>query len=271
MEACAVSTTTPTRSIRTLTMVGAHGKMGQLFVTRSRAAGITCFELDRPYDSPAGRDVLANGLSRSDLLVVSVPAQAMESVLAQLVPHVPQGCIVADVCSVKTYPIEAMTRLYPGPVVGTHPLFGPIPPEDETPRVAVCPGRAPDHPDDESAAQAMERWFTLLGFAPFRTTAAEHDRAMAYIQGLNFVTTVAYLATGSRKELERFLTPSFKRRLGAAKKLLMEDSGLFRLIYEANPYSLETARVYRNYLNVAAGGDLEVLAERARAWWKDDE
>jgi len=258
--------TAPFRPIRALTMVGAHGKMGQLFVPRSRAAGITCFELDRPYDSPAGRDVLEQGLARSELLVLSVPAQAIESVLGQLAPFIPQGCIVADVCSVKTYPMEAMTRLYPGPVVGTHPLFGPIPPEDEMPRVAVCPGR----PNDELAAQAVEHWFESLGFAPFRATAAEHDRAMAYVQGLNFVTTVAYLATGNPDELARYLTPSFKRRLAASKKLLLEDSKLFRLIYEANPSSLETARVYRNYLNVAAGGDLEVLVERAKAWWKDD-
>ena len=254
-------------TIRTLTIAGARGKMGQLFALRSRAAGLACFELDRPFDSPKARDTLTQGLSHSDLLILSVPAQAMPDALAQLVPFIPQGAIVADVGSVKTYPIETMTRLYPGPVVGTHPLFGPIPPQDETPRVAICPGR----PGDESAAQAIEHYFTQLGFAPFRTTAAEHDRAMAYIQGLNFVTTVAYLATGSPDDLTPYLTPSFKRRLAAAKKLIREDSKLFRLIYEANPHSLELVRLYRNYLNVAAGGDLEVLVERAKTWWTDDE
>jgi len=94
---------------------------------------------------------------------------------------------------------------------------------------------------------------------------------MAYVQGLNFVSTVAYLAAqANHDEFSRFLTPSFTRRLDAAKKLILEDADLFRLIYEANPYSLEAVRSYRSYLNVAAGGDLELLVERAKGWWKDE-
>lgn len=253
--------------IRAITVVGASGKMGRLFVTRSRQAGLTAFELDRPYDSPKGIETCERDLPRSDLLVLSVPAQAMGDVLGKLLPYVPEGCIIADVCSVKVRPLEEMVRLYPGPVVGTHPLFGPVPPEDVVPKVAVCPGR----PGDEAAAQAVEAWFTLMGFGPFRATPQEHDRAMAYVQGLNFVTTVAYLATGSFEDLDRYLTPSFKRRLAAAKKLITEDAGLFRLIYEANPHSLEMVRAFRNYLNVAAGGDLELLVERAKGWWKKED
>ena len=40
--------------------------------------------------------------------------------------------------------------------------------------------------------------FIGLGFAPFTTTAQEHDKAMAYVQGLNFISTVAYLAAQAR-------------------------------------------------------------------------
>ena len=247
------------QDIRALTVVGASGKMGRLFVSRCRKEGLACFELDAPFD----REAAERTLPRSDLVLLCVPAQAMTQVLNQLRPFIPKGTIVADICSVKVRPLEEMTLLHPGPVVGTHPLFGPKPQEGEPLRVAVCPGRG------EESCRQVETLLARLGFAPFRATAGEHDRAMAYVQGLNFVSTVAYLAShASHEEFDRFLTPSFRRRLDAAKKLILEDADLFRLIYEANPYSLEAVRSYRNYLNVAAGGDLELLVERAKGWWK---
>ncbi|WP_243360114.1 prephenate dehydrogenase/arogenate dehydrogenase family protein [Fundidesulfovibrio terrae] len=253
------------QAIRTLTVVGAGGKMGRLFVSRCRREGLACFELDAPLESEASREAASRALPRTDMVLLCVPAQAMASVLAQLGPLIPKGSVVADICSVKVRPLEEMMLLHPGPVVGTHPLFGPRPAEGEELRVAVCPGRS------EEAARQVEELMAKLGFAPFRTTAEEHDRAMAYVQGLNFVSTVAYLAAqASHDEFDRFLTPSFRRRLDAAKKLILEDADLFRLIYEANPFSLEAVRSYRNYLNVAAGGDLEVLVERAKSWWKDE-
>jgi prephenate dehydrogenase len=251
------------QAIRSLTVVGATGKMGRLFVSRCRREGIGCFELDAPLGGDAMREAAARALPRCDLVLLCVPAQATTSVLSLLTPQIPKGCVVADICSVKVRPMEEMMLLHPGPVVGTHPLFGPKPAEGEELRVAVCPGRS------EEAARQVEALMAGLGFAPFRTTAEEHDRAMAYVQGLNFVSTVAYLAAqASHDEFDRFLTPSFRRRLDAAKKLILEDADLFRLIYEANPYSLEAVRSYRNYLNVAAGGDWEVLVERAKSWWK---
>ena len=249
------------QGIRTVSVVGASGKMGRLFVSRCRREGLACHELDAPFT----QDALERALPRSDLVLLCVPAQVVSEVLAQLGPRIPRGCIVADICSVKVRPLEEMMALHQGPVVGTHPLFGPKPPEGEPLRVAVCPGRG-----DESCRET-EELLTRLGFAPFRATAHEHDRAMAYVQGLNFVSTVAYLAAqANHDEFSRFLTPSFTRRLDAAKKLILEDADLFRLIYEANPYSLEAVRSYRSYLNVAAGGDLELLVERAKGWWKDE-
>lgn len=246
------------QGIATLTVVGAAGKMGRLIVSRCRKAGLACFELGDPLDM----DTAVRALPKSDLLLLAVPAQAVATVLAALAPLIPKGCIVADVCSVKVRPLEEMMALHAGPVVGTHPLFGPKPPEGEALRVAVCPGRG------EAAPQQVEALLQTLGFTPFRAGAHEHDRAMAFVQGLNFVTTVAYLATqAAHDEFSRFLTPSFTRRLDAAKKLILEDAGLFRAIFEANPYSLEAVRTYRNFLNVAAGGDVDLLVERAQRWW----
>jgi prephenate dehydrogenase len=172
---------------------------------------------------------------------------------------------LADVCAVKVPPLERMLAAYDGPVVGTHPLFGPEPPEGQL-RVAVCPGR------DAAAQSAVSLYFADLDLVPFKVEAAEHDRAMAYIQGLNFVTTVSFLsATAGLEGIDRFVTPSFRRRLAAAEKMVAEDVDLFEAIFESNPFSQEAVRLFRAHLNLAAGGDVSLLAERAKWWWEPRE
>ena len=114
----------------------------------------------------------------------------------------------------------------------------------------------------------MADWCRRLGFAPFDSGAEEHDRAAAYVQGLNFITTVAYFAAqAAGGEVQKYLTPSFTRRLTAAEKLITQDAALFTALFEANPYSHEAVRNYRNFLNIAAGGDVDLLVRRAEAWW----
>ena len=49
----------------------------------------------------------------------------------------PKGAILCDVCSVKVNPLAQMLEAYDGPVVGTHPLFGPEPKPEDPLRVAV--------------------------------------------------------------------------------------------------------------------------------------
>ncbi|WP_306460422.1 prephenate dehydrogenase/arogenate dehydrogenase family protein [Desulfonatronum sp. SC1] len=238
-------------------VIGSRGRMGGLFVSRLGAAGIAVIGLDQPLEQAR----LAEVLPDQDLLLLAVPAPAMEEVLSTCCSYCSPETIVMDVCSVKVQPLALMLRHHPGPVVGTHPLFGQEPGDD--PRVAVTPGR------DESAARAVSVLMEQLGFIPFLTTAEIHDRAMASVQGLNFVTTCAYLAAlAGDEEIRDFLTPSFRRRLEAARKMLTEDAALFADLFEANPYSQDAVRLFRSHLNLAAGGDVDVLAQRAGWWWR---
>ncbi len=242
-------------------MVAARGQMGGLFVSRCRAAGLEVRELDRPL-TPEG---VAAGVAGVDLVLLAVPVPAVAAVAELCAATMRPPQILADLASVKVAPVAQMLGAYAGPVVGTHPLFGPEPPSDA--RVAVMPGR-PGEAADETACAAVEALMTQLGFAPFRSTPEEHDRAVAQIQGLNFVTTVSYLAALAQQEgLEKFLTPSFQRRLEAAEKMLTLDAELFTILFETNPYGQDAVRRFRNFLHVAAGGDMDLLVQRARWWW----
>ncbi|AMK12444.1 prephenate dehydrogenase/arogenate dehydrogenase family protein [Pseudodesulfovibrio indicus] len=244
-------------------VMGAQGQMGSRFTADFRRLGLKVAELDRA----SSEDDVRSALDGCHLLMLSVPVTAMEAVLDRVLPHLAPPTILCDVGSVKVLPLKAMTDRYPGPVVGTHPLFGPVIPEGFTPRVAVMPG----HEDDVDAAADVAGLLKRCGYRSFASTPQEHDRAMAYIQGLNFTSTVAFLAAARDLEgIENFVTPSFQRRLDSAAKMLTQDTELFEVISEANPFLQEVNRKFLSYLSLAAGGDLELLADRAQWWWRDE-
>lgn len=244
-----------------IAVIGARGGMGRLFVARFRAAGFDVREIGRPYGDV---ERLLGGV---DAVMISVPVYATGEAAALAARHVASRAVLFDVGSVKVEPMRAMAGAYRGPVVGTHPLFGPAPGPDDPCRVAVVEGGK-----WEREAGVVHGLMERIGFAPFWTTAEEHDRAMAYIQGLNFVTTVAYLAARAGEGgIDKFVTPSFKRRLDASRKLVTEDAELFSALFEANPYSQDVVRSYRNFLSVAAGGDVDLLVQRAGKWFLGQE
>jgi prephenate dehydrogenase len=250
--------------INKIAIVGASGQMGGLFCKSFRELGCEVVELGRPFED----DAIRAALTGCDLLILSIPVTSMEKVLDLITPHLKAPTILCDVGSVKVLPMKAMLDAYKGPVVGTHPLFGPIIPEGFTPRVAVVPGREAD----ADAAQKVSALMKASGYQCFDATAEEHDRAMAFVQGLNFTSTVAFLAAmRDVDDIENYITPSFQRRLDSASKMLTQDTELFEVISEANPFLQETNRKFMSYLGLAAGGDLDLLADRALWWWRNEE
>jgi prephenate dehydrogenase len=241
-------------------IIGGGGRMGLMLGDAFAPVAGEVVSLDKPLR----RGSLAQTLGTAEAVILAVPITALNEVLDQIVPVLAEGAVLADICSVKLMPLGKMLEAYAGPVVGTHPLFGPRPGPEEALRVAICPGRR------EAGLALVEGLFRGAGFSTFRTTAEDHDRAMAYIQGLNFVTTVSYLSCLPReKEMERFLTPSFRRRMESARKMLVEDASMFAALVEENPFSADVVRRFRSYLNIAAGGELELAAERALSWWRE--
>ena len=253
---------TPRNPVKTV-IVGSTGRMGAMLLARAHAAGLTAEGIDVPL-TPEKLAAACNGV---DLAIICVPAAVFSEVIAAVCPHLPSTAVLADITSVKEIPLRQMEAAWPGPVVGTHPLFGPKPDPEADQPVAIVPGAGAAQPHVELASG----FFTALGCRVFRTTAEKHDKAMARIQNMNFITSLAYFALlAGQDELLPFLTPSFLRRQNAARKMLTEDAQMFAGLFEANPYSYEAVRQYRQMLNLAAAGDIDLLCQRARWWWQDD-
>jgi len=240
-------------------LIGSRGRMGSMLLERLRGAGIFASGADQPLADAGLKELCAT----ADIILICVPITAIPEALRALCPHLDGRQILADIASVKMRPMAHMQEAYTGPVVGTHPLFGPDASGEL--RVAVCPGMRAG----EAHLHLVEELFVRIGCTVFRTTAEAHDEATAYIQGLNFVTSAAYFAAlAEHPECLPFLTPSFQRRKEAARTMLTENGQLFEALFEANPASQDAVRSYRAFLNLAAGGDLSLLRERALRWWR---
>ncbi|GAB6886883.1 prephenate dehydrogenase [Desulfothermus okinawensis JCM 13304] len=234
--------------------------MGTFFEKRLKSQGeFTVYGIDRPFNY-SYMDSIFKDL---DMVLLCIPAYAIKDVVLGLSSKLNKNTILVDICSVKVLPMEAMLKSHCGPVVGTHPLFGPDPGPDIPLKIAIVRGRG------DYEVELVKQIFKSIGCNVFECSAKEHDQAMAFIQGLNFVTTLSYFAAFSDDEsLLKFITPSFKRRIESAKKMLTEDSSLFQTLFESNPYSHEAVKKFRSFLNLASAGDLDLLVQKAWWWWK---
>lgn len=245
--------------IHNVAVIGAKGQMGRFLALKCEKSGLLVSRFDQPLESEE-----LEKLFEADIVLICVPVTVMEEVLDKIVPHMNERTILADVGSVKGDPIRQMKRKWKGPIVGTHPLFGPAIPTDFDPTVALIPGR----PEDSKSVKAVADLIKRIGFSGFESTVEEHDRAMAMIQSLNFSSSIAFLACARElPNIEKFVTPSFRRRLDSARKMVTQDSELFVTISEANEYSHEAIRLFRSFLSLAAAGDMDLLSERASWWW----
>lgn len=90
-------------------------------------------------DWPRARDIVAD----AGMVIVSVPIHVTEQVIAQL-PPLPSDCILVDLASVKSDPLQAMLAAHDGPVLGLHPMFGPDSGSTAKQVVVWCDGRQPE-------------------------------------------------------------------------------------------------------------------------------
>lgn len=245
-------------------VIAARGRMGAMLMREGELAGLGMAGFNRPFDQEA----LKERLGSAKLVIFCVPARAFEDTLKIICPCLSPDTILTDITSVKVKPMVQMQRIWPGRVVGTHPLFGPSPDRSTELPVAIVPGKNAD----EEAVALTCGLFEAMDFTTFITDADTHDRAMAKVQNMNFITTLAYFAqTANDQELVRYLTPSFRRRANAARKMLTEDGEMFSGLFEANPYSQACVRQFSKILSLASAGDIDLLLNRARWWFQKNQ
>ena len=229
MRQTAQVTRTGVRPGAKVVIVGGLGKMGQYFSRWFAESGCPVRVLDRE-DWPRAAELCAG----VDLALVSVPIGETVAVIKNLGPHLPPGCVLADITSVKQAPMEAMLAAHPGPVVGLHPLFGPMTTTMDQQIVVSTTGRAPEE------CQWVLDQFIAWGNIVLPLEAREHDDLMTIVQALRHFATFAFGDFLYRQDVNitrtlELSSPIYRLELGMIGRLFAQDPALYSEIIFASP------------------------------------
>ena len=160
---------------------------------------------------------------RPNLVINCVTLKYTLQVFDEVLPHLPEDCILSDISSVKTgfreY-YEKTGRHY----CSTHPMFGPT--------FANLGALSSENAIVINEGDYLGRVFFLdlyrrLGLNVHEYSFEEHDEAMAYSLSVPFVSTFVFSAVMKRQDAPG---TTFKRHLNIAKGVLSEDDTLLREI-----------------------------------------
>jgi chorismate mutase/prephenate dehydrogenase len=239
---------------RTIAVIGGRGGMGALMVRLFGDLGHQVLVVDVDTDLTA-----ADAAPVADVVVISVPIDATESVIRSVGPRVRDDALLMDVTSIKEAPIAAMLASTRASVVGTHPMFGPNVHSLQGQRVVVCRARG------EEWADWVVRMLQARGLTVQETAPSHHDRMMAVVQVLtHFQTqvlglTLARLGTPLDETL-RFTSPAYLMELYVTARHFDQSPDLYGPIEMRNP---ATAHV-TNAFGAAANEVADVLASGDR-------
>ena len=160
---------------------------------------------------------------RPDLVINCVSLNNTIDVFRQVIPYLPQDCIISDIASVKT----GLKEFYESTgmhYVSTHPMFGPT--------FANLGALSSENAIVINEGNYLGRVFFLdiyrrLGLNVHEYSFEEHDEAMAYSLSVPFVSTFVFSAVMKKQDAPG---TTFKRHLKIARGVLSEDETLLREI-----------------------------------------
>lgn len=103
-----------------------YGRFGKLFV--EIFSKHFHFEIyDKKFELNENEKVtLFKNFRSCEFIFFAVPISQLEKSATEIAPYIDHHSLIADLCSVKEYPINILNKLFPNnEILGIHPLFGP--------------------------------------------------------------------------------------------------------------------------------------------------
>ena len=192
-----------------------------------------------------------------ELVINAVTVKYTIPAFDEVLPLLPDNCIISDISSVKTglkeY-YEKSGRRY----VSTHPMFGPtfanLNQLHEENAIIINEG-------DYMGRIFFKDLYSSLGLNIYEYTFEEHDRTVAYSLSIPFVSTFVFAAVMKHQDAPG---TTFKRHMRIAQGVLNEDDYLLQEIL-FNPYTSEQVENIRTELKDL----LDIIEKKDAAGMKD--
>ncbi|MGR5557479.1 bifunctional chorismate mutase/prephenate dehydrogenase [Vibrio fortis] len=206
--------------LRSVVVIGGNGQLGGLFGRMFKLSGYDVKVLgSKDWDKA---DEL---LKDAGLVVVTVPIHLTEGVIDKL-GNLPSDCILCDLTSIKSKPLQRMLAVHQGPVVGLHPMFGPDVTSLAKQVIVYSDGRG------QKSYQWLLEQFGIWGASLCSMDAQEHDHGMTLIQALRHFTSFAYGLHLSKENpnIDRLLqlsSPIYRLEIAMVGRLFAQDPNLY--------------------------------------------
>ncbi len=227
--------------------------------------GVVCRALN---DSVAAGVLTKENISECDVLIVALYPDSCVTFLEEFAPFIPKHCVVFDCAGTKTKVCECGFRLsgkYGFCFIGAHPMAGIEKSGYESSFADLFNGASfiivPKENEDKNKLKFIENFALSLGFGRITpTTAAIHDKTIAYTSQLAHVASSAYIKSPAAQLHTGYSAGSFKDLTRVA--YLNEDMWS-QLFLENKEYLVEEIDILLKHLtqyrDAISAGDKETL------------
>jgi prephenate dehydrogenase len=225
-------------------IVGGSGKMGQWFARRLHEEGQQVLligrsenklrsvqqQLDVEFTTDIGQ------VKDTDVILISVPLDAFESVVRQIAPYTNPTQIVMDFTSLKVQPVDIMHRYITSALIlGIHPVFGPGAKGPEKQNFVLTPTSEPE----VALAEIIKGHLEARGAHVTLMTPKEHDEMMAIILGLShfiaIVTADTLLSQDRFRQMKDIGGTTYKVLYTLVESVISEDPELYASLQMSFP------------------------------------
>ena len=186
---------------------------------------------------------------KPELVINAVTVKYTIPAFREVMPHLPEDCIISDIASVKTGLKEFYTECGHR-YVSTHPMFGPtfanLNQLSQENAIVISEG-------DYMGRIFFKDLYQRLGLSIYEYTFEEHDKTVAYSLSIPFVSTFVFAAVMKHQDAPG---TTFKRHMNIARGVLSEDDYLLQEVL-FNPHTSEQVEHIRTELK-----DLLSIIER---------
>lgn len=223
------------------------GKMGSFFIDLlSFDHDVAVFEKDPKrlrftYNCQRFQSLDEIKAFKPELLINAVTVKYTLPAFKEVLPYLPDDCIISDIASVKTG-LKDFYEQSGHPYVSTHPMFGPtfanLNQLSEENAIIINEG-------DYMGRIFFKDLYNKLGLNIYEYSFKEHDETIAYSLSIPFVSTFVFSAVMKHQDAPG---TTFKRHMQIAKGVLNEDVYLLQEIL-FNPYTYEQVSKIRGELD----------------------